>query len=1149
MLVVKGVTGATGAAFRALTDQAKELGRTTSFTATEVAGLQTELGRAGFSTSEIDAATGSILNLARATQTDLPTAAGIAAATIRQFGLEASEAGRIADALTLTANKTFNTLGSIGEALKFAAPVALDFDVPLEDTLALVGALGNIGIQGSMAGSTLRRLFTLSGAESEKLTNIFGVDFADSAGNARPLIDVLAEVNTATADLGTAARSQKFNQAFGLLGITGASALGRAAGPVRELRDALLDAGGTAASIAGIMDSKIGGSFRMMMSATQGVALEIGEILEPAMMSLVGAVKDAAGAVTEFIKRNPELVVTFAAASAASLTAAAALITLGGTISVLAFSISAFGPIATRAFSMMTGPARLAATSLGMIWTAGSSAALASTVLSRAAGRSALMLTRLGAFAFTASVGVLSLARSFVMIAVGPTVGMLKQVAFAMGRLAITALRTARRLYYMVAIVPALGSALGSVVSNFYAVAKAAMIAGFSITRTVLASLSLTRIAAMAKVAAGGIWAMTTSLLAFATTPAAMFAMMSAGLALAVYTTVGSFSALKGQSSAMANDVGSAMRSVAAQSVSAWTSVTTVARTSIGTIVDLIKEGKMQKAFSVSMAAIKLAWAKTAQSFLPTWVPVSVGFDRAFSLIGQFFDEAVTGMKKRWSGFGDWFSNDGTSEFTSSWADTAATFSELWVIAIDKIKETWDEFYGAFMDIKDITIRFFREDGVFKDPEKAKEAGDRINQRASDDRKRKKEREDDKATSFDSIERDRAKNKREDAAAAKAKQDDADDQVVVAQADLDIEIFDVEIEKAKERIASLRKEIDQQLEFADAGVDIDTTDLVASLVSARQALSSLQDRRAVSAASREAAGGAPVVPDNSDAIAKAEAELQALEDKRGGIVGNTKLTAELEVELKAAEAKQSMLEAAGVAPGQIAAATAEVEKLTDQLDKAYASNARVKTRPAFNENRDEIDAKRDEIADLRAAGASIPKTPTDTPTPATPTSETAGQAGAALPDVQSGEGFFAELKPENSQGRALSDREADSIFGGKKKKLETDADGNQYDPETGKTLDEMKAESAADVYGGKGSGSRTGGRGASQGLERVQNRISGSTGTFSSTAAGRIAGSSKSIDRVAKATEAGLEHQKMTAQNTGQALEKMDNQNHGIMVK
>ena len=135
MRSVGAVSNATAEELVKLTERAKDLGRTTSFTAIEVASLMAELGRAGFDPSQVETMTGAVLNLARATGTDATISSGIMAASIRQFSLSASDATRVADGLTSAANKSFNTVEQLGEALSYAGPVAQDFNVSLDDTL------------------------------------------------------------------------------------------------------------------------------------------------------------------------------------------------------------------------------------------------------------------------------------------------------------------------------------------------------------------------------------------------------------------------------------------------------------------------------------------------------------------------------------------------------------------------------------------------------------------------------------------------------------------------------------------------------------------------------------------------------------------------------------------------------------------------------------------------------------------------------------------------------------------------------------------------------------------------------------------------------------------------------------------------------
>jgi TP901 family phage tail tape measure protein len=345
------VSGASGAQLQKLNDKARELGATTSFTAVQVANLMTELGRAGFKPDEINAMTGAVLDLARATGTDAALSAGIMAATLRQFGLGATEAGRAADVLTKAANSTFNTVEGLGESLKYAGPVAKSLGMSLEDTTAILGVLGNVGIQGSEAGTALRRLSVISAGAGKELQDLFGVTNTDAAGNLKPLVDILDEINEATKNMPVAERTAKMAKAFGLLGITSANVLSQSADGVRDLADSLRDAEGTAAKAAKEMDAGLGGALRIALSAVEGTALAVGDALAPGLQSLLKGVENIATGLTKFVKENEALVVSAAKGVAIFTGVGLALVALGSAIQLASFSmgglLAGFGLVAS----------------------------------------------------------------------------------------------------------------------------------------------------------------------------------------------------------------------------------------------------------------------------------------------------------------------------------------------------------------------------------------------------------------------------------------------------------------------------------------------------------------------------------------------------------------------------------------------------------------------------------------------------------------------------------------------------------------------------------------------------------------------------------------------------------------------------------
>tara|TARA_R110000796_G_scaffold1564_2_gene6166 strand:- start:8233 stop:11169 length:2937 start_codon:yes stop_codon:yes gene_type:complete len=159
MAKVKAITGATDTELKKLSNNAKELGKSTIFTAEQVGKLQEEYAKLGFTTAEILLATEATLNLATATSSDLAQAATIAGATIRGFGLDASEAGRVTDVMAQAFSGSALDLDKFGVAMAKVAPVAATAGISLEKTTSLLGKLTDAGFDASTSGTALRNIF------------------------------------------------------------------------------------------------------------------------------------------------------------------------------------------------------------------------------------------------------------------------------------------------------------------------------------------------------------------------------------------------------------------------------------------------------------------------------------------------------------------------------------------------------------------------------------------------------------------------------------------------------------------------------------------------------------------------------------------------------------------------------------------------------------------------------------------------------------------------------------------------------------------------------------------------------------------------------------------------------------------------------
>ena len=257
------VTQVTGKELQLLKDDSLALGASTKFTASEVAGLQTELGKLGFTVPEILDTTSSVLSLAAATNTDLAQASVQVGAAIRAFQLDTSEAGRVTDVFAASISKSALDMVKLDVALSQVAPVANQFGFSIENTVALMGKLADAGFEASTIATSTRSIILNLADSSGKLAKALGQP-------ARTLPDVTAamiELRNRGIDLAemldlTDKRSVAAFANF-LEGAEGIDVLSKA----------LENSGGTAKRMADQQLNTLQGSLTILNSAYQGFIL------------------------------------------------------------------------------------------------------------------------------------------------------------------------------------------------------------------------------------------------------------------------------------------------------------------------------------------------------------------------------------------------------------------------------------------------------------------------------------------------------------------------------------------------------------------------------------------------------------------------------------------------------------------------------------------------------------------------------------------------------------------------------------------------------------------------------------------------------------------------------------------------------------
>lgn len=293
---VGAVSRASGAELKALEDKARELGASTQFTAVQVGQAEQYLAMAGFSVKDNIAALPGVLNLAAATATDLGRAADISSDILGAFGLKASEMTRVADTLALTCAQANTDMELLGDTMKYVAPIARKAGLSLEETAAMAGLLGDVGIKGSQAGTTMKAMLGKLAApskEAAKLMQRLGVTTKDAAGNLRSPIQVLGELTGKLQKMGSADQIEALKKIVGEEAMAGFSELLNQAdgsGKLLEKINNLIKGTGTAADMAAKQNNTLAGSVRGMGSAWESLQISIGKLFLPIVRKIVDAI-------------------------------------------------------------------------------------------------------------------------------------------------------------------------------------------------------------------------------------------------------------------------------------------------------------------------------------------------------------------------------------------------------------------------------------------------------------------------------------------------------------------------------------------------------------------------------------------------------------------------------------------------------------------------------------------------------------------------------------------------------------------------------------------------------------------------------------------------------------------------------------------
>ncbi|HCH0495197.1 TPA: phage tail tape measure protein [Escherichia coli] len=352
----------------ALRKQARQLGDNTAASADDAAAAQIIVAKSGADKNGILAQTPAILNMSLANKKTMEENATLLIGTKSAFGLADDKASHIADVISMTMNKSQATFEGLSDSLTYVGPVAKDAGVSLEETAAMLGALHDANISGSMAGTgsraVLSRLQAPTGKAYDAIKEL-GVKTTDSKGNTRPVFSILKEIQRSFEKnkLGTGQRAEYMKTIFGEEASSSASVLMTAAasGKLDNLTRLIKESDGKTEELVKVMQDNLGGDFKSFQSAYQAVGTDLFDQQEGALRNLTQTATKYVLKLDGWIQKNKSLASTIG-------------IIVGGALAL----IGVIGAIGLVAWPVITGINAIiaAAGAMGAIFTTVGSAVM-----------------------------------------------------------------------------------------------------------------------------------------------------------------------------------------------------------------------------------------------------------------------------------------------------------------------------------------------------------------------------------------------------------------------------------------------------------------------------------------------------------------------------------------------------------------------------------------------------------------------------------------------------------------------------------------------------------------------------------------------------------------------------------------------------
>jgi len=286
-----------------MSDAAREVAKTTTFSAEQAAEAYFFLASAGLDAEASIAALPAVANFAQAGMFDMATATDLLTDAQSALGLSSDDAAEnlanmagLSDILVKANTLANASVEQFSEALTNKAAASMrNLGIATEEGVAVLAVFADQGIKGSEAGTTFNatlRGMTQGAERNSAAFKEMGIEVFDAEGNFNSMADIIGNMETAFDGMSTEQQRAKLSQ----LGYTeetlnGTLALLGNSEAIREYEASLLSAGGTAEEVATKQLQTFSAQLGILGSFVNDVGIAIGTELGPTMETLVEDLK------------------------------------------------------------------------------------------------------------------------------------------------------------------------------------------------------------------------------------------------------------------------------------------------------------------------------------------------------------------------------------------------------------------------------------------------------------------------------------------------------------------------------------------------------------------------------------------------------------------------------------------------------------------------------------------------------------------------------------------------------------------------------------------------------------------------------------------------------------------------------------------